>query len=117
MHEADQHREADHEQQAARVVEAALVPDAGRGRRAIGAERIERAVRDVEDLHHAEDQREADGDEKQIGGVDQPVRENGECGEQGGFCFLCGNGSASSPSPCKGEGRGYRMDTFLSLKP
>src|SRR3977135_4647330 len=70
--------------------------DADCRRRAIRAEGIERAVGDVEDLHHPEDQAQTDGDEKQIGGIDEAIGEDGE-GSQHDVsptapqirCFLC----------------------------
>ena len=38
-------------------------------------------MRDIEDLHHAEDQRQPDRDDEQIGRVDQAVDQNGESGQ------------------------------------
>ena len=70
-----------HEQKAAGRRQAAVEIDADRGRRAIGAERVKRAVGDVEDFHDAEDQAQAHGDEKQIGRVDEPVGQDGESGQ------------------------------------
>jgi len=40
-------------------------PIAGKRSGAISAKRVETAVRYVQDLHHAVDQREADGDDEQ----------------------------------------------------
>ena len=70
------------------VRQAAIEIDADRRGGAIGAEGIERAVRDVEDFHDAEDQRQADRDEEQIGRVDQAVGQDGEGGEHEGSLFL-----------------------------
>ena len=51
---------------------------ADRRRRGVGAERIEAAVRDVEDLHHAVDQGEPDRHDEQPGEVDRAVDEDRE---------------------------------------
>ncbi len=83
-HEPDRHRHQDHEQEAAGVRQPAVEVDADRGRRAVGAEGIERAMRHVEDLHHAEDQREADRDQEQVGRVDQAIGQDREGGQHGG---------------------------------
>ena len=73
----------DHEQEAEGRRPVGIGVDADRGRRAIGAESVERAVRDVQDLHHAEDQRQADGDDEQIGRVDEAVGQDGEGSQHG----------------------------------
>ena len=50
--------------------------DGDGGRRDIGAERIEAAVSDVENLEHAEYQRQSQGNDEQPGSLDQPVENN-----------------------------------------
>ncbi|MEY3670503.1 MAG: hypothetical protein RI904_159, partial [Pseudomonadota bacterium] len=42
----------------------------------VRAQRIKAAVRDVDNLHHTVDEREADGRQEQPGRVIQPVHEN-----------------------------------------
>ena len=83
-HQADRHANAEHEQEADGRRPIGIGIDADRGGGAIGAERIERAVRDIQNLHHAENQRQADGDNEQIGRVDEAVGQNGEGGQQHG---------------------------------
>src|SRR5439155_19719233 len=62
------------------------------GRSAVSAERIERAVRDVEDLHHPEDQGQTDCDNEQIGRIDEAIGEN---------CKGCQHGDAYRPGLSK----------------
>ena len=80
-HEPDRHGDEHHQQKSAGRRQAAVEVDADRDRGAVGAERIERAVSDVEDFHDAEDQRETDGDEEQIGRVDEAVSQDGKGGQ------------------------------------
>ena len=73
-HEADAHGDEHHHQESARDGPALLEIDADRARRAEGAECIERAVRDVEDFHHPEDQGKPDRDDEQVGRIDEAIR-------------------------------------------
>jgi len=50
--------------------------DGDGGRRDVGAECIEAAVSDVENLEHAEHQRQPQGNDEQPGSLDQPVKNN-----------------------------------------
>ena len=75
--QADQHRENDHEQEAKRRRPVAIRIDTDRRRRTICAESVERAMRDVQYFHDAEDQRQADGHDKEIGRVNEAVGEDG----------------------------------------
>ena len=101
-HEPDRHRHQHHEQETARVRPAALDIDAHRRGRAICAEGVERAVGDVEDLHHPEDQAQADGDEKQIGGIDEAIGEDGKDSQHVAptvFTMLSARGPPSGGAP------------------
>src|SRR5262249_8077073 len=70
-----------HHQEPARDGPALLEIDADCARRAEGAECIERAVRDVEDFHHPEDQGKPDRDDEQVGRIDEAIDQDGKGGQ------------------------------------
>ena len=71
-HADDNCRREDREE-AAEFRQIGIVVGADQCRRHVGAERIKCAMRDIQNFHHAKDNRQPDGDHEQIGWKNQTV--------------------------------------------
>src|SRR4030095_16057357 len=71
-----------------------------------GAEHVERAVGEVHDVEHAEDQREADGEQEQQHAVGQPVQRLGEEISRHGRTIRGRDGGAWGRTSCARPGAG-----------